>query len=138
METIPYNVCVVFKCLSFLFQFCVFKDLQGKEDEVSYEVGLKNWLVGQLDDEMNGVIRWPPDSANVGNLVRTEHPPDPNWDTHPVCVKRFYGTFRIILLRPEASEKYWKIDQCNIIKHETLGPKLFKTKIIRYENVGLK
>ena len=39
-------------------------------------------------------------------------------------------------LRPGSGEKYCKIDQFNIIKHDTLGPKLYKTKIIRYENLG--
>ncbi|XP_034245807.1 uncharacterized protein LOC117647931 [Thrips palmi] len=65
------------------------------EDEESMEVGLASWLVGGaecLSDEMDGMTFWP-ESKNVTNYVKTQHPHDPLWKTYPVKVLRFYETY---------------------------------------------
>lgn len=83
-----------------LLQFCVFKDLNGEEDRVCYEVGLKSWLNGRLDADMHGSMKWPPKDADadVENMIRSEEPPQDTWEEFPVLIMRFYGKYYTTLL----------------------------------------
>ncbi|KAK3911574.1 Halomucin [Frankliniella fusca] len=64
-----------------------------KDPEEYMEVSLASWLVGDLDDNMNGYTRWPPDSKPISQLVKNEIPADDKWEKFRVQVMRFYGTF---------------------------------------------
>lgn len=75
------------------FQFAVVKFPPGAEDEDTYfEVGLRSWLVGSLNDEMEGETLWPPETANnISNMIKHQQKPDTAWKKFKVVVMRFYG-----------------------------------------------
>lgn len=91
-----------FSCLLILifliFQFVVFKYLRGEsdcesdDDDVLFDVGLAPWLT-TLDENMEGLIKWPPLSQDAGMLVKREKPVCPDWMERKIQVKRFYGKY---------------------------------------------
>lgn len=58
-------------------QFVVFKfsdnggNNSGDIDEVLYDVGLSKWIK-VCDENMNGIIKWPPKTVDAGLLARKE------------------------------------------------------------------
>lgn len=67
-----------------------FYPTEGDENQY-FEVGLSNWPVGELDDDMNGVTKWPPQSKPAIPLIRVQSPCDPEWNAHKIQVMMFYG-----------------------------------------------
>lgn len=80
-----------------LLQFVVLRFFSTLEDDSEYfEVGLAKWLIGTLDDNMVGETKWPPKKTSATNLIKTETPYDPAWQTFRVQVMRFYGKFDLL------------------------------------------
>ncbi len=78
----------------FCLQFVVIRFYPTTKDPEEYmEVSLASWLVGDLDDNMNGVTLWPPDSKPISQLVKNEAPADSKWDKFKIQVMRFYGMY---------------------------------------------
>ncbi|KAK3931258.1 FAST kinase domain-containing protein 4 [Frankliniella fusca] len=74
--------------------FAVIKFFPSQEDENEYmEVGLTNWLHGNLNDDMVGQIYWPPPHKNATNLIKFEVPHETSWKKLNIKVMRFYDTF---------------------------------------------
>ena len=70
------------------------KFLPNKADdddpEYFYETALEKWLLSTQED-MEGKILWPENSADAGDLVRKEAAADPDWPVFNVLVMRYYG-----------------------------------------------
>lgn len=80
------------KFYSLPLQFVVVRFCATEEDDDEYfEVGLGTWLLGELNDDMMGYIRWPPKNKPATPLVKVQSPVDPEWSTYKIQVMRFYG-----------------------------------------------
>ncbi|KAK3911605.1 Relaxin receptor 2 [Frankliniella fusca] len=74
--------------------FAAIKFFPSQEHENEYmEVGLTNWLHGNLNDDMVGQIYWPPPHKNATNLIKFEVPYEISWKRLNVKAMRFYDTF---------------------------------------------
>ncbi|XP_034236303.1 uncharacterized protein LOC117642331 [Thrips palmi] len=73
--------------------FAVVKFPPGEDEDTYFEVCLTSWIVGSLNDDMEGETYWPPDTASVSNLIKMQHKPDTNWKKFRIIVMRFYETY---------------------------------------------
>ena len=68
------------------------KFLPSEEDDTEYmEVSLRSWINGELDEDMKGMMFWPPPRKAATPLIKMQSPFDPKWKEHPIQVMRFYG-----------------------------------------------
>lgn len=87
-----YLVFVILSLFCLPMQFAVLRFFETDDDDSQYfEVGWKDWIVSDLDDDLKGETKWPPKSKPATPLIKVQAPFDPLWETHCIQVMRFYG-----------------------------------------------
>lgn len=75
-----------------MFKFSNNNDDDGdnNSNDILYDVGLSKWLKC-CEENMNGIIKWPPKTANAGLLARKEKSSENDWKEFPIYIKGYYG-----------------------------------------------
>lgn len=60
-----------------------------------------------LNDDMHGEIKWPPNPHTVSRAARKNIEPEKEWPTHKVIITKFYGKIKF------RTSKFEYLFECN-------------------------